>query len=80
MSWSFWFTSAGIILNLTGTVLLVFSLPTSFKNDSSGRLFHIRGNPWDLFHVHVIEKPDPSIILALILLVFGVVFQIAGLC
>lgn len=79
MTLSFWLTISGILLSFFGTILLIFSLPASFKRDSnSGSLFIVSGTPWDLFHHSVIDEKDSSIIFALILLIIGIIFQLSG--
>ena len=79
MGTPFGFTLVGIVLNLIGTVLLVFTLPMSFKFENK-KMFVTEDNAIELFKERVIEKPDPSIIIALIFLIVGAAFQIQGAC
>jgi len=77
---SFWLTVLGMIMNLAGTLLLIFSFPLTFKKKNN-RLMAYNGKdtPVHLFYERVFDKPDPWTILALILLVAGIGLQILGL-
>lgn len=74
---SFWLTVIGIIMNLAGTVLLIFSFPATFKSEN-GKLKATQSTTVSLFYERVFKEINPSIILALIFLVTGTVFQILG--
>ena len=65
-------------VNLAGTVLLVFSLPTPIKSNPK-EVSITEAPPWELFYERVIKEREPIIIFALILLIIGTACQIFGL-
>jgi hypothetical protein len=77
----FWLMIFGILLTFIGTLLLIFSLPASFKIEPGTREVYIgfHSGPLDLFHDRVVKNPDYSIISALIFLSIGVIFQITSI-
>ncbi len=90
MSLSRWFAGFGILMNLAGTVLLVFSLPATTRIDPSMRTVSIFDSVVlgsqsdlqfvkDLFYERVIKEKNFSIWLSLSLLIFGAALQIVGL-
>jgi hypothetical protein len=90
MSLSRWLTGFGILMNLIGTVLLVFSLPTTTWIDPTTRGIYlydpvVLGSKSDLhfvkdlFYKRAIKEKNFPIRLSLFLLIFGVALQIIGL-
>ena len=88
MHLSFWFACFGMLINLAGTVLLIFSLPASVKYDpSDGQLgFFTPGKGQsdlqftrEIFNDRVLTENNLSIRLSLSLLIVGVTLQIIGL-
>jgi hypothetical protein len=86
---SFWLAAFGIILNLIGTVLLVFSLPTFFEgfNPKTGTLgwrSPDKGQSYwqfvlDLFIYKLFKEKDLILVLSLSFLLLGALFQIVSL-
>jgi hypothetical protein len=80
MTSTFWFAVFGIIINLLGTLLLIFSFPLTFKM-KNGELNGYTGkdDPLSLFYERVIKEHDLSIIIALSLISIGIILQISGI-
>jgi hypothetical protein len=87
MNMSFWLAVIGLVMNLAGTILLIFSLPATMRFDSTKHLeiripdettseFQYAIN---LFQDRVMKEKNRSVLLALFLLIFGALFQIIAL-
>ncbi len=87
---SFWLAAIGMVMNLLGTVLLIFSLPATFRFNSTTKNFEIYTPDEkevqsefqfikNLFHSRVVKERNYSIRLSLFLLIVGIAVQIFGL-
>jgi hypothetical protein len=89
MTLPIWLTTAGLLLNLIGTVLLIFSLPASFRGFNSKIECLVFEAPSegqsdfkfakDLFRERVLKEKNQSILLSLFFLISGAVLQILSL-
>jgi len=90
MNVSFWLAAIGMMMNLSGTVLLIFSLPATFRFNFTSKHFEIYTPDEkevqsefqfikNLFYSRVVKEKNYSIRLSLFLLVVGIAVQIVGL-